>query len=42
MARDVFKDIFAVEWVDDRQGIAEERFAAVGMVENGLLLSPTL
>jgi len=37
MARDVFKDVFAVEWVDDRQGSPEERFAAVGMVENRLL-----
>ena len=37
MARDVFKDIFAVEWVDDRQGSPEQRFAAVGMVENRLL-----
>lgn len=37
MARDVFKDVFALEWVDDRQGSAEERFAAVGMVEGRLL-----
>jgi uncharacterized protein len=37
MARDVFKDIFAVEWVDDRQGSHEERFAVLGMVENRLL-----
>ena len=37
MARDVFKDIFAVEWVDDRQDCPEERFAAVGTLENRLL-----
>ncbi len=35
MARDVFRDIFAIEWVDERQGSPEERFAAV--VENRLL-----
>ncbi len=37
MARDAFKDIFAVEWTDDRHGDAEERFVAVGMVEGRLL-----
>ncbi len=37
MARDVFKDIFAVELTDDRHGDAEERFVAVGMVEGRLL-----
>lgn len=36
-ARDVFKDIFAIEWTDDRHGDAEERFVTVGMVENRLL-----
>ena len=38
MARDVFKDIFAIEWTDDRHGDAEERFVTVGMVEGRLLL----
>jgi uncharacterized DUF497 family protein len=37
MARDVFKDIFASEWTDDRHGDAEERFVTVGMVEGRLL-----
>lgn len=37
MARDVFKDIFAIEWTDDRHGNAEERFVTVGMVEGRLL-----
>ena len=36
-ARDVFKDIFAIEWTDDRHGDAEERFVTVGIVENRLL-----
>lgn len=35
-ARDV-KDIFAIEWTDDRHGDAEERFVMVGMVEGRLL-----
>jgi len=37
MARDVFKDIFAVEWTDMGQDGAEARFAILGMVENRLL-----
>jgi uncharacterized DUF497 family protein len=37
MAREVFKDIFAVEWEDDGQDGAEARFVTVGMVENRLL-----
>jgi uncharacterized protein len=36
-ARDVFKDIFAVEWSDRGPHITEERFVTVGMVENRLL-----
>jgi uncharacterized protein len=36
MARDVFKDIFAVEWADDGQDEGEDRFVTVGMVENRL------
>ncbi|MGH7121831.1 MAG: BrnT family toxin [Acetobacteraceae bacterium] len=36
-ARDVFKDIFAIEWTDDRHGDAEERLVTVGMVEDRLL-----
>jgi uncharacterized DUF497 family protein len=37
MARDVFNDIFAIEWTDNRHGDAEERFARAGMVEGRLL-----
>ncbi len=37
MARDVFKDIFAVEWVDDSQGVQEPRYSVLGMIENRLL-----
>ena len=37
MAREVFKDFFAIEWTDDAHGDAEERVVTVGMVENRLL-----
>ena len=37
MAREVFKDIFAIEWADDGQGAAEARFVMIGMAENRLL-----
>jgi len=37
MAREAFKDPFAVEWEDDAQGAAEPRFALIGMVEQRLL-----
>jgi uncharacterized DUF497 family protein len=37
VAREVFKDIFAVEWDDDGQDDTEERFVTIGMVENRLL-----
>jgi len=36
-ARGVFKDIFAVEWTDDRRGGAEERFVTIGMTDGRLL-----
>lgn len=36
-AREVFKDIFAIEWDDDGQDDTEERFVTVGVVENHLL-----
>lgn len=39
MAREVFKDTFAVEWADDRHGDAKMRFAAFGMVEGRLLFA---
>jgi uncharacterized DUF497 family protein len=37
MAREAFKDIFAIEWADDSQDGGEARFVTVGMVENRLL-----
>ena len=37
MAREAFRDAFAVEWEDDSQGVAEPRFAMLGMVEYRLL-----
>lgn len=37
MARDAFRDVFAVEWEDDRQGRPEQRFVLLGMVEQRLL-----
>lgn len=37
MARDAFRDVFAVEWEDSRQGRPEQRFVLLGMVEQRLL-----
>ena len=37
MASDVFKDPFAIEWLDDRENYGEERFVTIGMVDNRLL-----
>jgi uncharacterized DUF497 family protein len=37
MARDVFKDPFAIEWIDDDPDYGEERFIIIGMVESRLL-----
>ena len=36
-ARNVFKDAFAVDWLDDRMPYGEDRYAIIGMVENHLL-----
>jgi uncharacterized protein len=36
-ARDVFADPFAVEWIDEGQDEHEQRFNALGMVENRVL-----
>lgn len=36
-ARGVFKDPFAIEWLDDRQPYGEDRFVIIGMVEGRLL-----
>ena len=37
MARDVFKDPFAVEWLDDREDYGEDRYVIIGVVKNHLL-----
>jgi uncharacterized DUF497 family protein len=37
MARDVFKDPFAVDRLDDRENYGEERYTIIGMVEGHLL-----
>src|SRR5450830_838341 len=37
MARDVFKDPVAIEWLDDRKDYGEDRYVIIGMVDNRLL-----
>ena len=37
MARTAFRDAFSVEWIDDGQGVAEERYCMLAMAENRLL-----
>ena len=37
VARDVFKDVFAIERLDDRQDYGEERYVIIGTVEARLL-----
>ncbi len=37
MARDAFKDPFALEWIDDGQGAQEPRYAMIGLADNRLL-----
>jgi len=37
MARDVFKDPFAVDRLDDREEYGEDRYIVIGMVEGRLL-----
>ncbi|HUB50477.1 MAG TPA: BrnT family toxin [Acetobacteraceae bacterium] len=36
-ARDVFRDVFSLEWIDHGHGDTEERFVALGMVEARLI-----
>jgi uncharacterized protein len=36
-ARDVFKDPFAIDWLDDSEDYGEDRFAIIGMCEGRLL-----
>jgi uncharacterized protein len=37
MARDIFKDPFAIEWLDDREDYGEDRYVIIGIVDNRLL-----
>jgi uncharacterized DUF497 family protein len=37
VAKRVFQDPFAIEWMDDRYDYGEERFAILGMVDGRLL-----
>ena len=37
LAKGVFKDPFAIEFLDDRQDYGEERFVIIGMVDGRLL-----
>jgi uncharacterized DUF497 family protein len=37
-AREVFKDPFGIEWIDDRYAYGEERYILLGMVDGRLLL----
>ena len=36
-ARDVFKDPFAIEWLDERESYGEDRLVIIGMVEGRLM-----
>jgi uncharacterized DUF497 family protein len=36
-AREVFKDPFAIEWLDKREAYGEDRFVIIGMAEGRLL-----
>jgi uncharacterized DUF497 family protein len=36
-ARDVFKDPFALDWLDEREPYGEDRYVILGMVETRLL-----
>jgi uncharacterized DUF497 family protein len=37
MAREVFNDPFAIEWLDDREDYGKDHFVIMGMVSNRLL-----
>jgi uncharacterized DUF497 family protein len=36
-AREVFKDPFAIDWLDDREPYGEDRYAIIGIAEGRLL-----
>ena len=37
IARDVFRDPFAIDWIDNRRDYGEERYSIIGMVAGRLL-----
>jgi uncharacterized DUF497 family protein len=37
MARDVIKEPFAIEWLDDYEDYCEHRYVIIGMVNNHLI-----
>jgi len=37
LARGVFKDPFAIEWLDDREDYGENRYVIIGMADDRLL-----
>jgi uncharacterized DUF497 family protein len=38
LAKTVFRDPFAIEWLDEREDYGEERFVIIGMAERDVLL----
>ena len=38
LAKTVFKDVFAIERLDDREDYGEERFVIIGMAKDHILL----
>lgn len=38
LAKTVFKDVFAIERIDDRRDYGEQRFVIIGMAEGNVLL----
>ena len=37
LARDVFRDPFALDWLDESEDYAEDRYAIIGMAEGRLV-----
>jgi hypothetical protein len=37
IACEIFKDPFAIEWLDDRENYGEDRYVIIGMVDDHLL-----
>jgi uncharacterized protein len=38
LAKTAFRDIHAIEWLDEREDYGEQRFVMLGMADGGLLL----